>query len=230
MPRTPAQDPGEPALTSDREPSFERLLDWVDGRLEPADAADVARAVESALPRTTQTVAWIRNFRAESARHKLLTPPLTLRSQLRSVFIAHHGSEDSDSHGGRAERVEVSAVLIFDSRHADLAGVRVLPTAPAVRQEPFQLVLRGGDHEILLEIVPGRDQAQLDGQVLGPGPGAGWRVALEDPRGRQPAQPTDDLGIFSFTVPLDCHRLVLDNGAHLILVDIDLSHPQAIND
>lgn len=201
-------------MTSDPDPTFEELLDWMEGRLDPDMAADVARAAAAGDDRTTEAIRWIQAFKSESRNQQLLAPPPELRPRLRRLFAVH---VSAGSPGLRT----LLAQLSFDSRvEGQLAGVR--SAAEPASGEPFQLTARAGEFDVVLDVTPLVGEARIDGQVLADRVATGsWLAAAEYPGGQITAEPGDDLGCFALrSVPLDIHRLVLRNSEVVIVVDL----------
>lgn len=108
-------------------PSWQELIDWIEGRLSPADAARVKQQMVGAGDETTTDISWIRAFLRASSEVILDDPPADLRNALRARF--------SDFTSAKAESVEAEAgpnvlqrlvaVLSFDSGlQPGLAGAR----------------------------------------------------------------------------------------------------------
>lgn len=133
-------------------PSFTVLLDWVEGRLDPDRAADVARAVESDA-QVRETVAWIREFLDVAERDRLTDPPDDLKKTLRSLFSSVHGASEPATEGS----------LALDTRRARLTGVR----GPAATTDGIDhLALEADGLRITLTILPGaRDVVDVRGIV-----------------------------------------------------------------
>ncbi|GAA1744367.1 hypothetical protein [Aeromicrobium alkaliterrae] len=69
-------------------PTFTRLLDWVDGRLDD-DAAEAVRAHVESSETAAEAVEWIRSFREAGTAMPLETPPPEVRQNLRDAFRRH---------------------------------------------------------------------------------------------------------------------------------------------
>ena len=61
-------------------PTFTELVDWVDGRLDQQQAADVESRVATGGEETSATVDWIREFKAAAELMPLVAPPEHVRS------------------------------------------------------------------------------------------------------------------------------------------------------
>ena len=69
-------------------PPFGQLLDWVEGRCLPADAARIQAIVDGGDEDVLRTITWIEGF-IEFGRRRPYPPPL-LRQRLRQSFQRHH--------------------------------------------------------------------------------------------------------------------------------------------
>lgn len=97
--------------------SFTELLDWVEGRLAPARAAEVAALVEGAGAETAATVDWIRRFHAAARVMPLEQPPAEASAALRTALRQYASAWDPGSF--------TDAVLTMDSREQrPMAGIR----------------------------------------------------------------------------------------------------------
>jgi hypothetical protein len=198
---------------------FGMLLDWLEGRLDPATAEQVAAHVAEADERTRRTVDWLRGFLATARALPLHEPPPVVRQSLNQYF-ARWSRARAELH--RAPR-ELHAQLLFDSRQ-DLAltGVRAGPGDDDVAH----LVYTSEEGDLLIDMYPlERGMVRLDGQVLLGQPreapifeasvaGAGFSVRTKD---------GDELGRFSLRdVPEGHYRLRATNGLITIVADLDL--------
>jgi hypothetical protein len=76
--------------------TFVELVDWLEDRLAPAEARQIAAAVaaDSAL---REVVAWLQEFRCLAGDIVLAAPPPSLRPALEALFEAHHaGGREAD--------------------------------------------------------------------------------------------------------------------------------------
>ena len=98
-------------------PTFTDLLDWVEGRLTPEQADQVASHVESGDPATLESVDWIREVLREARSAPLVQPPAELSARLRGMFDGlHHPEQGSEW---------TDASLLYDTRLGlTAAGVR----------------------------------------------------------------------------------------------------------
>lgn len=123
---------------SSQSPSWEELLDWVEGHLSEHDAARVAAAVAKAGRANLPDLDWIETFQRLQRDISLDEPPPQVRSNLRNRFAEYAGKKRADAQ----EREEgptliqrLIGTLTFDSglqpqplglRSGDTSGARQL--------------------------------------------------------------------------------------------------------
>jgi hypothetical protein len=200
-------------------PDFATLLDWLEGRLDPAAAEQVAAQVGEADERTRSTVDWLRGFLATTRALPLHVPPPIVRQSLDQYFARWSRAR------AELDRMphEVHAQLLFDSRQ-DLAtaGVR----AGTGDDDAVHLVYTAEEGDLLIDVYRlGAGLVRLDGQVLLAQPqeapifeasvaGAGFSVRTRD---------GDELGRFSLRdVPEGHCQLKATNGLITIVADLDV--------
>ena len=138
-------------------PSFERLVDFLDKRLEEAEAATVATHLSTSCAVCAETVGWYERVRVIAASDDSIEPPSWVLKRAVRVF---------DTQRPRArltERIgQAIASLVFDSfARPPLAGVRSTETSNR------QLLYRAGDYSVDIQIAPAEHaNADLIGQVL----------------------------------------------------------------
>ena len=131
--------------------SFTRLLDWIEGRLEPAEADQVAAAVAVSDSATLEQVDWIRGFLEDTQRMTLERPPAELSARLRASFSGFHRPQDA--------RAWSEADLLHDFRQ-QVAGVRS-------GVENASLAFDSDLGRFVLEIAPsGPGQVDVQGLVM----------------------------------------------------------------
>ncbi len=195
-------------------PSFEELLDWIEGRLDTSDAAAMAARVEVADEETRRTVAWIERFMEQGRAMPLPTPPPIVRQRLRQVFKAH--SEPPLT-------VEtILTGLVFDSRKGrELVGVR----GPASTDDRFHLGFECAEGYVMLDVAPAAGgEMDIDGQVLlaSIGPPVFDAVARHA-AGDRSSSLGDTFGRFSLAaVPASASSLELSNGEVVLVVPLEL--------
>ena len=196
--------------------SFERLLDWVEGRLDPVAAAEVAACLDGADAATLATLEWIRGFQRSASAMVFESPPAQVREALRHRFAAAYPPEPAF-----VERLR--AALRFDSWTAvGLAGARGADLAEAERH----LVFSVPGLDLAVDVYPaGEGMARVEGQLL---PLSGTGAAIREVRlvaegtvvGEADADPH---GSFAFLLPVPTGRYALElAGPPAVVVDLDL--------
>lgn len=147
-------------------PRFTELLDWVEGRLAPDQAARVAALVAADHGGAAERVEWIREFLAGARAMPLATPPADLSARLRSAFTGLQPPASGEEWS--------EAVLLHDSRSA-AAGLRSLG-------EGLSLSFDSAIGRFVLEVTPSvPGEVDLSGLVLTGAGGDGVDVSfLED--------------------------------------------------
>jgi hypothetical protein len=136
-------------------PDPEQVLDWLEGRLAPEDAAAVAAAVE-ADPELASIAAWLRNFLALASTARMDELPPRTHAFLREQFALHRPAPP------RPHR-QLFATLRFDSAEAARpVGVR----AAAAGAGPRHLVLESEELDIALDVYPAARAWAVEGQLL----------------------------------------------------------------
>ena len=165
-----------------------RLCDWLEGRLQPAEA----HAVESAVTgdrHLGETVAWLRRF-LEFSRHTVLdTAPAETRQALTARFEAWARQR---RRVGVVQRL--AAVLTFDSRtQSATAGIR------SGLAEATHLVFTTQPLALALDVHALGEQVEVAGQVLPCAPEADgiFHIWLTTGGLQAAATTSDDLGEFS---------------------------------
>ena len=145
-------------------PSWQQLIDWIEGRLSPTDASIVEQQVANAGAKTTADVAWIRAFVRAGDEIVLDEPPAELRSALRASFDAYADKKVAERERAGSPNLlnRLVAALTFDSglqlglagaRGSELTGVR-------------QLIYTTDLLELSLNIQHRTDGVHIDGQIL----------------------------------------------------------------
>lgn len=175
--------------------SFVQLLDWLEDRLPPEEAQQVAAAVaaDSAL---RETAAWIQEFGCLTDGVVLTNPPPSLRQRLEALFAERH-AEEGDTLRWRSFCAELAGQQIEKGER------RLAYTTPVAA---IMLVLRQKPHE-------GRHD--LHGAILFPGDEQPLMAVelFQDGRPRE-LQATDQWGEFTFArLPAGHYQLVLTGEA-----------------
>ena len=138
-------------------PSFERLVDFLDKRLEEPEATTVAAHLATRCAVCAETTGWYEGVRAVAASDDSVAPPAWVFKRALRIF-------NTQRHRPRlTERIgQAIASLVFDSfARPALGGVRSTDTANR------QLLYRAGDYSVDLQIAPSEHaHADLIGQVL----------------------------------------------------------------
>ncbi len=191
-------------------PDFATVIDWVEGRLEPAAAARVADAAVR-NPRVREIVAWLRGFHAAAATLPLVDP----QAQRRPSFEP----------GDREEPVEVVARILFDSRQ-DLAVAALRADAADDIVDIAHLAFTSDPADVLLDVRrlgPGR--VRIEGRVLA-ADDVGRAYAVEATGPRMTAVRSaggDQDGRFRLAeLPDRVERLRLDGGGLVLVLQFDV--------
>lgn len=172
--------------------NFARLLDWVEGRLSPEEAAQVAEQVAQAGERAD--LGWLRAFRQVSAKTTLAAPPPETRDLLRQRFAEYAQAKRP---AGMLRRL--TATLTFDSSlQPATAGLRSAGTQASQRQLIYAAEI--ADVALNLQLRQYNQHFDLAGQILPKQAIAPAGFAVELVRDAQPIGTTtaDELGEFAF--------------------------------
>lgn len=155
-------------MMTSRTPRFERLLDWIEGRLSKEEAEIVAAQIAQADERTLADAAWARAFVRLGDEITLEAPPDYVREELMARFASYAESKaaEPDSLSDRLADVfqRVVASLTFDSNlQPALSGVR---TAGSHRSR--HLIYTSEVADVVLTVRPHDrgDRFYLCGQVF----------------------------------------------------------------
>ena len=206
-------------MTSDSaQPDFATLLDWVEGRLEPGLAAEIARQVAAGDIRTRNAVSWIREFRATAQALPLHDPPPLVRQDLQQHFLRWRQARAVLQQGP----VELQAMLLFDSRRdAVMSSVR----AAELADDAIHLAYTTDVADLVVDVQRSGRRLRLDGQVLLADPGSApiFEATISGPDFSARTVDGDGLGRFSLgDVPEMVRRLWVSNGEIAIVADLDL--------
>ena len=200
--------------------SFATLVDWVEGRLPPDEAAIVSEQVEQADAATRADAAWLRRFAQISGRLVMADPPPEVRQLLVRRFEATmQGRQQS----GLLQRLV--AALRFDSASQPAAaGIRAAD-APSIER---QLIYSTDMIDIALNIQPRLRDRRLDinGQIFAEGELLPDRLAIQLLNGttEQGITYADDLGEFVFeAVPPGSYELaVVSDRFEVVIPQLEL--------
>jgi hypothetical protein len=138
--------------------SFERLIDWLEGRLSDTAAQETAARLDAADADTQADVAWLRQFYDITRNMVSAEPPAELTERLGRRFAAY-------AQGRRSSRWQrFVATLSFDSHRHVALGARSVETSEVQRQliyraEPAMAIVTVQRH------IP-TDRFDLLGQVI----------------------------------------------------------------
>lgn len=139
-------------------PSFERLVDFLDNRLDEAERTPVATHLATGCAPCTEASGWYERIRAVVATDDSVAPPSWVIKRAVRIFDTPRRTNPRLS-----ERIgQAIASLVFDSfARPALVGVRSTETANR------QLLYRAGDYSVDLQLAPS-EQSHIDliGQVL----------------------------------------------------------------
>ncbi len=174
-------------------PTFEQVIDYLDGKLPPAEAARVAAHLAGDCAACAETRTWYERVRQIAASDNMVAPPAWAFKRAARIF-------DTARRPRLVERIgEAVARLVFDSfARPQLAGIRSTETANR------QLLYRAEDYSIDLQVTPANEaRSGLLGQVLREGEERFESVAnrrLDLMRGGEPfySTVTDERGEFHF--------------------------------
>jgi hypothetical protein len=207
-------------MTAPQAPSFATLVDWLEGRLDAAEAAQVSAKVGKADRRTRAAVHWLQGFLATAQAFPAPEPPPIIRQNLRQHFLRWRKAQIAL----RAEPDVVHAGLLFDSRQ-DLVqtGVRGGQQADGA----YHLAFTTDVADLVIDVQRiGNDRVRLDGQVL-PGDPAAAPVFTAEVIGqgfRLRTVDGDELGRFTLPgVPTGRSRLEVSNGETTLRAGLDLT-------
>ena len=195
--------------------TFEQVLDWVEGRLSAAEAADVAAQVAED-PAQMETAQWLRAFIRRSSSSGLVAPPERARSSVFKMIAARRKPQHS-----ALQRV-VAALLPASGPR--LAGVR-----GSQRASQRQLTFTAEHADIVVNIQPrARDkQSDIQGQVLPTGNMDAHRLVVQMLRSGAEfgITMTNKLGEFAFeSIPPGSYELIVSSDlAEIELAPITLS-------
>ncbi len=149
-------------------PGFERLIDYLDGRLTGTEANHLSAHLATDCNACAETHIWYVNLKAVVASDDSCEPPPWVLKRAIRMF------ETERARPRLVERVgQKIAALLFDSlTRPAVAGVRSTETANR------QLLYRAGDYSIDIQVAPSdQSRADLMGQVLKEGETAFQSVA-----------------------------------------------------
>lgn len=212
-------------MTTKADLSFERLTDWLENRLAPDEAAQIAQLVEATGDANLQAdVAWLQAFRQVRERIGLEAPPARVRSALAGRFVETM-QQRAQAQSAPGFFRHLLATLTFDSaQQAAATGVRSTGATGA-----RQLIYSTDAFDVALNVQPRTQDQRLDllGQVMpndettDPNDFAIQllRTAEEDQSEEEAITMADDLGEFTFEALTPGTYQVILSGE---LLDVEL--------
>jgi hypothetical protein len=207
-------------VTTSGGPSLATLLDWLEGRLDSEQAAQVSARVAEGDSRTRASVQWLQGFLATARAFPAPAPPPIVRQNLRQHFVRWSKARAAL----RADPQLVDATLLFDSRQdLALAGVRGGDEA----EEAYHLAFTTDVADLVLDVRRiGEGQVRLDGQVLLGDPSSApvFAASAAGPGFTARTIDGDELGRFTLpAVPVGRCRLEVSNGEIVLRAELDLT-------
>lgn len=208
-------------MTADRRPSFAELVEWIEGRLAPDDAASIADLLARGDAETTAAVRWLGRFHATTRALPMEQPPPLVRQHLRQRFARW-----ATTGALRSTPQELATTLVFDSRRdLDLVGLRAGDGSDRTVQLAY--AAPGADLVVDARSLPVRGRLDLEGQVFlderppnapafeATARGEGWSARTVD---------GDALGRFRIgPVPAGKIDLRVTNGEIVLTAQLDLT-------
>jgi hypothetical protein len=206
-------------MTEQNRISFERLVDWVDGRLSAEEAGAVEEWV-AADEAARERVAWLRAFARVKEAVVLEEPPQEVRDALIRRFDAY-----AESRRRPGLRQRLVATLSFDSGLQPAFGAR----SAGGQGEQKQFVYTTHAADIALNVRPRHRNGHLDvdGQVFPADDAdpASFSVQLLSGADEVGLSTTDELGEFAFeSVPSGAYQiLVSGERVEILISSVELS-------
>jgi hypothetical protein len=208
-------------MTNSTALSFERLVDWVDGRLSEEEAATVAKQVAAADETTRANIAWLRAFAKARRGATLASPPPEVRAELMRRFEALARERRQP---GLFQRLIASLTLDSGSQLVT-AGLRSVDAQPSQRQ----LVYSTEVADVALNVQARLYDKDLDitGQVFPKGQAAtdAFSVQLLRDAAEFGLTTTDELGEFVFeAIPPGAYEIVLSaEQAEILIAPVEIN-------
>lgn len=200
-------------MSKPRKPSFEEVLDWIEGRLTPEEAERTADLV-AADAQARAEAEWLRNFIEVSEETVLDSPPPGVREELSRRF---EGLAEERRQPGLLHRL--FATLTFEGGAEPAFGVRSVGSPEAQRHFVYSTELadvsfsvrprRGGGFDLMGQVLPNGEDIEPDE----------FGVHLIRDVGVSEMVLADDLGEFSFeNAPEGTYEMVLTTEHYEILI------------
>jgi hypothetical protein len=194
--------------------SFERLVDWVEGRLSAEEAGAVEERVAEGDKATLARVSWLRAFARVNEDVVLDAPPQEVRSELLRRYDAY-----AESRRTPGLRQRLVATLSFDSGFQPAFGAR----SGGGQEGQEQLVYTTDAADIALNLRTRHRNGHLDvdGQVFPADDAdpASFSVQLLSGVDEVDISTTDELGEFAFeAVPFGAYQILVSGERVEILI------------
>jgi hypothetical protein len=202
-------------MNNSNNPRFSELLDWLEGRLPPDKARDVAERLETADAATQADLDWLRLFLKARETVQFTAPPTSVRETLKGRFAAY---TEARKPPGLFQRL--LATLTFDSRaQPATAGLRSV----ADEGQQQQLIYTTEAAEIALTIHPSLPNKNfiVNGQVFPAGDIPPNTFSIQLLRNVQEVglAAADELGEFTFAdLPAGEYEMVVSAGDYEVVI------------
>jgi hypothetical protein len=196
-------------------PRFSKLLDWLEGRLPPDKARDVAERLQTADAATQADLDWLRLFLQARQSIQFASPPPSVRETLKQRFGAYAEAREPPAPFQRW-----LATLTFDSRAQPLtAGLR----SAAEEGQQRQLIYTTEAAEIALtvqSILPNKNFI-VTGQIfpMADTPTDAFSIQFLRDAQEVALAATDELGEFTFSDLLAGeYEMVVSTGQYEVII------------
>ncbi len=204
-------------------PTFERLIDFLDGRLETSAAVEVATHLDSGCGSCSSDRDWYQAVKRIAASDESVEPPSWVFK--RALRIFEEAGRTRTTRVSRAGRL--IAALLFDS-----ASQPAMAEARSSGADARQLLYRAGEYSVDMQVM-GVDENRLDvtGQILREGEFlfesvGGLSLHLVDAAGGDHLRVTSDRGEFSINgiEPGTYHLRIDVRGSRVTIENLNLKH------
>ncbi len=201
-------------MKNNNPPEFEKLIDWLEGRLTPEEAQLVSEQMAAADAAAHEDVAWLEKFYRASQNQTVAEPPSYVTERLEKRFANYAATRRHPSLWQR-----FMARLSFDSRLTLATGIRAAATADNQRQLVYEtdlasvaLTLQQRTHDPHLDLLGQLLPTQaIEADLV--------RVALFQEQVEFDSTMTDDLGEFTLTaLPTGLYTLILTGDQYEIKI------------
>lgn len=146
-------------MASSQIPDTSRLVDWLENKLSPDEAAVLEQLI-AANPGLQEQVAWLQEFLQISRTTVLATPPETVRQAAHAAFAAYANQKRPPG----LLRTLIASLSADNWQRPALTGVRNI----SLLNEPRQLIYSSDLADVALNahMQIGSQQVNLDGQIF----------------------------------------------------------------